>query len=427
MACCAALRRVGAALTAACLALVLAGCNDSTPAPAPGPPPGPTAAQTRVREQHLLDQRVHAVRTGDRKLFLRALDHTDPALMARQRRLFANLVQLPLERFDYQVLAGSWPTRLAVRRGAARVRVPKVRLTLQLRGYDARPQRELTGFAFATRGRRLLIVSDRPRHRAFFPGFDPSPWDVAAVHVEHTPDVLGRFDSATRSDAGAVLAAVSSGIGDVTDAVPFTWSGHVVVYDFADAAVLASYHDVPGGNINHLGAMTFPVHTTPDSPALAGLRFTVLPSSVRAGQPFLGRIVRHELTHVALGAHDDGIPTWLAEGLAEYVGARPIPSAQRRIASVAVNRSRGGVTAMPSSADFNGADQEWHYALSWMACDYIAATQGEARLWSLMSALHADGRGTSDTQQDAVLTRVLGFDSHELARRAAARIQRLYG
>ena len=65
---------------------------------------------------------------------------------------------------------------------------------------------------------------------------------------------------------------------------------------------------------------------------------------------------------------------------------------------------------MPESKDFNNTDQEWHYALSWMACDYIAATQGEARLWELIDAMHNGGEGTSDAQQNRVLDQLLGFD-----------------
>ena len=35
--------------------------------------------------------------------------------------------------------------------------------------------------------------------------------------------------------------------------------------------------------------------------------------------------------------------------------------------SSAVNRARRGVTKLPTSAKFNGADQAWNYALAWMA------------------------------------------------------------
>jgi hypothetical protein len=48
-------------------------------------------------------------------------------------------------------------------------------------------------------------------------------------------------------------------------------------------------------------------------------------------------------------------------------------------------------------------------------------------MWQLMTALHAHGKGTPDSRQDAVLRRVLGYDSHALARRAAARILSIYG
>jgi hypothetical protein len=62
-----------------------------------------------------------------------------------------------------------------------------------------------------------------------------------------------------------------------------------------------------------------------------------------------------------------------------------------------------------------------------MACDYIAATEGEDRLWLLMDALHNGGAGTPDADQDAVLQTVIGLSGAQLARRAATRILRIYG
>ena len=109
------------------------------------------------------------------------------------------------------------------------------------------------------------------------------------------------------------------------------------------------------------------------------------------------------------------------------MGARAIPEDERRIATVALSMARAGVSDLPASRGFNGEDQAWHYALSWMACDYLAATQGEDRLWALMDALHNGGQGTSDVAQDAVLQSVVGLDSTQLARRAATRILRIYG
>ena len=112
----------------------------------------------------------------------------------------------------------------------------------------------------------------------------------------------------------------------------------------------------------------------------------VMPSSVRAGEPFLGRITRHELSHVAIGIRDDGAPAWVSEGIAEYLGAREIPLRERIIPTSALTRARTEDNGMPATKTFNNTDQEWHYALSWMACDYVADTFGESRLWELVDA-----------------------------------------
>lgn len=415
-------RAVVGILAAALLLTGLVGCSSGDD-PYPADDPGWVIAQ----EQHLLDQRARAIRTDDLALFLKGVARGDKAFLARQRRYFANLTQLPLAKFRYTVLTGSWPARLADPGWGPAVRMPRVRQVIQLDGYDAAPVRRTIGFAFAVRAGELRIISDRTGQDGFFPGYEPDPWDLTAIQVRHDGDVLGVFDSGTVSEADQLLAVVADGVQDVQAGLPFSWLGRVVVYSFDDRRVLNSFNGVPGGNIRHLGALTFPVYADSTGKHTVGMRFTLLPSSLHAGQPFLGRIVRHELTHVAVGPRDDGAPVWFAEGLAEYMGARPLPRDERRIASVAITRARGPVDAMPASATFNGPDQDWHYALSWMACDYIAAAQGEAKLWELMAALSNGGTGTRDADQDVVLRRVLGFDSHELARRAAARIRSIYG
>jgi len=104
-----------------------------------------------------------------------------------------------------------------------------------------------------------------------------------------------------------------------------------------------------------------------------------------------------------------------------------VPVRDRIIPTAALQRARSVAATLPDSKDFNNSDQEWHYALSWMACDYIVATYGEARIWELVDAMHNGGEGTTDRDQDRVLGQVLGYDNHELARRAAARIRNIYG
>ena len=386
-----------------------------------------TVEEARKQEQRILKQRVRAVLDRDVALFLRRVDHDDKALMARQRRYFRNLVQLPLATLDYRVLDQQWEGLIPAKRWGEDVHAPKVRLTMQLEGYDAIPVERTVGFVFAFPKGRGMIVSDRAGNgKPLFEGA-PAPWDLTAITVREEPGVLGIFDRGTAPSAPTVTAAVRNGIDQIERALPFAWSGNVVVYNVQSSNVLASFTDVPGGTLDHLGALTFPTYARNAPSQVASTRLLVMPSSVRAGQPFLGRITRHELSHVAIGIRDDGAPVWLSEGIAEYLGAREIPLRDRIIPTSALTRARTEDSEMPVSHSFNDTDQEWHYALSWMACDYVADYFGESRLWELVDAMHNGGQGTPDAQQDRVLEQVLGLDSRELARRAAARIRNLYG
>jgi hypothetical protein len=240
-------------------------------------------------------------------------------------------------------------------------------------------------------------------------------------------DLLGVFDPTTVKDADRLLTVTAGAVVDDQSALPFSWSGHVMFYAFRDPALLSTFRYVPGGNINDLGALAFPVYGDIATRSVASTRFIVLPGSLGIDDDALARLIRHELTHVSLGSRDAGAPTWFIEGIAEYLGSRPLARSQYRIASVAVQRAAGSVTSMPASARFNGPDQDWHYALAWMACDYIAAKDGEARLWDLMDAFHDARGGTADSRQDAVLEQTIGMDSHALAGRAAARIRTIFG
>jgi hypothetical protein len=408
----------------ALMGTVVSACSSGDDSSALGD--GQTAV-TASQEQQLLDQRAAAILDGDLRTFLRTVDTGDAELVARQRRYFANLQELPLETLQYVVLKSDWPSGLRSPSWGSTVSIPQVRVSTQLRGFDTVPVQRVTGFAFARRHGRPVVVSELTGAGKQFPGSNPAPWDLVRIHVRSDLDTLQLYDHDTWPRADAVSRAVRAGITDVRSAVPFPWDGHAVVYVFRRPAVLNSFEGVPGGNIKHLGAMTFPMYAVPGQPTVAGIRFTLLPSSLRAGPVFLGRIIRHELTHVALGERDDGVPVWLAEGIAEYLGARDIPQDERRIATVALARARAGVHTLPSSRGFNGDDQAWHYALSWMACDYIADTQGEDRLWLLVDALHNGGEGTTDDRQDAALQSVLGMDGAELAGHAATRILRIYG
>lgn len=287
--------------------------------------------------------------------------------------------------------------------------------SLRLAGFDDGAMVGPAGFAVEQRAGRLVVV---PAVGAAQQARDP--WDLTTVRVLRDTHTLLVYDAGDASRGSDLLAAVSRGADDVGSVVPRDWDGTSVVYAFRDPRVLASYARVPGGSLAHLGALSYPL------PHGAGSRIALLPGALDADDSGLGRVVRHELTHVAIGTSDDHVPVWLAEGLAEYVSASPVPIAQRRIPTVAVTEAQYGFEALPEARSFNDADQDLHYAEAWMACDYLASTQGEQVLWTLLDAMEQAHAGRAGRDQDAVLRAVTGLDGQQLAERAATRITRLF-
>ena len=154
---------------------------------------------------------------------------------------------------------------------------------------------------------------------------------------------------------------------------------------------------------------------------MASTRIALHPRMVgRPGDP-RDRLVRHELTHLAVGDHADGVPLWLSEGIAEYVSVRPLAEEDRELARPALRAARRGeVTDLPDDATFSD-DDEVSYAVSWWACEFLATSFGSAGLWALLDELS----GTGD-DADEQLQSITGLNTRTLARKAAKLIVSTY-
>lgn len=93
-------------------------------------------------------------------------------------------------------------------------------------------------------------------------------------------------------------------------------------------------------------------------------------------------VLAHELTHVAAGT--DGLPPWLYEGFADYVGYRDAGLAVRVAAAELAAEVRAGrlPRELPGPAAFapGAARLAQSYQEAWLACRLIAARYGEDRL-----------------------------------------------
>lgn len=393
-----------------------AGCTlrDDEPAAQPGPD-----ADTVSALQEALARRDRAVRRADERAFLAGVRATDAALVRRQRRYFANLEQLPLAAYRHTLL----PDSLTPEPGGG-VRV-EVRVAMQLRGYDEVPVAEVRRLRFrpdpdATG--RWLLSSERDLDWEREHHVGGQPWDLTGTVVRERSGVLGVFDEGSAGRAATILAAVDAARSEVARVMPHDWSGRVVVYALSSTRVLARLRGLPGGDPERLDAVAFPVHGR-RAGQVAAYRFMLHPRMLARPGPARDRLIRHELTHVALGERDDGVPTWLAEGLAEYVSAQPLPERERTISRAALDTARRGIRSLPDDDTFNGVRSGANYGVSWWVCQQIADTYGQDMLWTLLET-YAD---TEPGEQDAVLPDLLGVQERDLARRAGERIVATFG
>jgi hypothetical protein len=381
---------------------------------------GATHAGPDAELQTLLGRRARAVRTGNFTAFLDGVDPARAKFRARQERYFLNLRELPLAAFGYSLDEGVTTLPDGRVQGV-------VELKMRLERYDALPVRTAALFTFRQLPSGAWVLSE-DRNRAFERDNDiePQPWDLMRIQVKEGDGVLGVFDEQSIDAAYQIIDEIEDGIRVIKQEVPVTWSERVVVYALSDLRVLSGLDDLPGGDPNRLDGVAFPVRASPESPRLAAIRFMLHPRMIYRNDESRSRLVRHELTHVAIGRRDDRVPTWLSEGLAEYVSVQPIVPYERMISREALEAAQAGPDALPLDNEFNGPHSGANYGIAWYACEYLADAFGEKALWRLFDTMRAGG-GTPEDEQDAVLERLFGIDGDELARLAGRKIVNTFG
>ncbi len=406
-------RREVRGLVGLILLALLAGCSlvssddDPPEPPASGPPVDVVRAITRA-----LDRRAAAVRHHDTRKFEAGLAHQDRGFRRAQTTYLDNLDQLPVAKFRYTfdpadlVLEGDdyWVV---------------VDVHLQLAGFDRVPVVSPDRYRFTPRaghGYLLASVTDRDWERRNH--VQAEPWETGPVEVREEPGVLGIFDAGSLPYADGVMSAVGRGLAAVAGVVPYPWSRSVVVYALADTAYLSGIEDLPGGDPEQLDGVAFPVPVRPTSAATAATRFLLHPRMLDHPGPQRDRLIRHELTHVAIGERDDDVPVWLSEGIAEYVSVRPLAPEDRLISGDALAAAEAGIRDLPADRTFNDGHSGANYGIAWWACQWIADSYGPTSLWSLLDAMHG-----TDESPDQVLTSLLGINSRTLARKAGKLIR----
>jgi hypothetical protein len=135
----------------------------------------------------------------------------------------------------------------------------------------------------------------------------------------------------------------------------------------------------------------------------------------------------HEITHVASRAVTGaGSPTWLVEGLADYVGFKGTSTSLRFDAAELARQVDAGhlPTALPSSSDFAhaGPTLSLDYEQAWMACNFIVSRTSEATLIKFYKQV-GTAKGAPAVALKAAFAQVLHTDQATFTRSWASYVK----
>ena len=370
----------------------------------------------------LMQRRAAAVLHHDRPAFLATVDGSDHAFVARERTLFANLQALPLRSFSYTVEDVSIPRRPV---GGGPQLSPPVVEYAELAGADVRAVSNPLVEVFVRRDHRWLLAADREHVFNGTTDVQARPWGHGPVDVAHRGDTVVVSDAG--EGAGRLLGRVTHALASVGDVLGVRAHPHLLV-DATRTGVPDQFSPL---SREDAAAVTYPVHESPRSGVgpdrFAGLVVKVNPHRLGAGLTQYG-LLRHELTHVVLFRTDDGVPTWLSEGVADYVAYHPYPEGAL-VVSARVRRHLDRMArhpALPESSQFD-YDPAENYTLSHAAVLWLVDRYGTARLRALLRAYHDTARRTGLVPADGrMLRRVYGISARHLAEEAFAVTRRLH-
>ncbi len=370
--------------------------------------------------QAMLDRHGADVLGRDRSAFVADLDRstTASAYRSAQTAMFDNLAAVPLAAWSYRISApvtgGSVLSEAAARHHAP-VLIARVAFSYRLRGIDPAPTEHDIWLTFVRRSGHVRIAGDSDLADQGGQSWH-GPWDFGPVGAYRGAACLVLAHPAFATRVAGLASMVDSAVEAVTAVWGPGWAREVAVFVPDTPAELQASLGGPAGP--DVAAQTV---GDPSNPA-TGLRVVLDPDAQARLSPLgLRIVVRHEVTHVAAwSVTSDAMPTWLVEGLAEYVGnldsGQPVAVAAGELAA----QVRAGrlPAALPTDGDFanRGTQLPPIYEQAWLACRLIAAIAGQpglVRLYHLVAA----SVGTPAAAVDSALRTVVHMTSAQFTAR----------
>jgi hypothetical protein len=398
--------------------------SNDTAAPRPvasQPVPQTTAttnAETQAEDRRtaeiraLLARRGQAVLDHDRKAWASTVDSRQRSFYREQLRVFDNLREVPFASWDYTFDADveRAPTDRTRRYAEPTWTPERFALHYRLEDFDRNPTNLAQYPTFVQRDGEWLLAS-LSDFRGDGVRSSVDLWDFGPVTVLRRGDVLVLGHPDTTEVMRVVADEVLAGIPRVTAVWGRDWARRAVVLVPSSQRELGLVVD-DYGNLDQIAAVaTAEVQLDSNRPNPVGDRIGINTANWPELSP-LGRriVVTHELAHVASRAATSGsIPTWLAEGFADYLGylGTGVPTAFVAQDLAADVRAGHAPRTLPRESLFDGSSAKLSQAYegAWMACTLLVQRYGEK---ALVRFYRAVGRvdGSSQSAVATVLRRM---------------------
>ena len=341
----------------------------------------------------LLARRAAAVQAVDERRFLGDVDHGATALLAGQRTLFANLVDLGLEELSYERRQDQFDQAILDRYGPTAYTV-RIAMRYRIKGIDPEPVVTELAYTFVERGGRWLLVDDDDLDTGLTPGAHREPWDLGRFEIQRAPRLMVLVDKGQTVFGRSVLAEAQEALRTVDKYWPRGWRGSVLISATRQQKVRGT--DFAGQDTDTSATATGTYRSLPGDETkegvFAGAYVVLNPAEHKNVDEIL---LSHEFTHVAAGALGGFEPLWLAEGMAEYVSWKGVEeiSGPEPVAKWEVDVQRNALprmTSLPSDTGFYDS-QEDVYGVSWLAVRYLVRRVGIAKVAELYVAMARDG------------------------------------
>ena len=362
----------------------------------------------------LLERRAAAVLHHDRAAFLATVDPAAGWFRTAQASYVDALAEVPLASWTYVVdptHERGHSAELDKERGTWWA--PDVVLRYALAGFDRQPTQEPQGLTFVLRAGRWYVGADDDFARTGRPTARDL-WDGGPVVVRRGASCLVLGHALRVRLVEQLVGECDRAVPRVTAVWGRQWAQRVVV--MVPDTVTELGRIVPeAGDLSQIAAVATAELVTPGQGYHpVGDRVLVnpvtFPTLADAGRRV---VVTHEVTHVASrAATGPRVPTWLVEGLADYVGYSGTGIPVRAAAQELMTDVRAGrlPSALPADEDFDGSNEDLAqtYEMSWLAVRLVVDRAGEDGL------LRVYRRCGSGTPFPAALRSELGLSVADL-------------